>query len=69
MNLDPVADAPTRAERAWQVLATVLDPEVPAVSVRDLGIVRDVIEPTATAERGEGEPASLGRARKSMNRR
>lgn len=43
----PVADASTRAERAWQVLATVLDPEVPAVSVRDLGIVRDVIEPSA----------------------
>ena len=34
----------TRIERAWQVLGTVLDPEVPAVSVRDLGIVRDVIE-------------------------
>jgi ring-1,2-phenylacetyl-CoA epoxidase subunit PaaD len=34
----------TRAERAWQVLATVLDPEVPALSVRDLGIVRDVID-------------------------
>ncbi len=43
----PVADASTRVERAWQVLATVLDPEVPAVSVRDLGIVRDVIEPGA----------------------
>ena len=27
----------------------MLDPEVPVVSVRDLGIVRDVIEPTATA--------------------
>ena len=34
----------TRTERAWAVLGTVLDPEVPAVSVRDLGIVRDVIE-------------------------
>ncbi|MDM0114093.1 1,2-phenylacetyl-CoA epoxidase subunit PaaD [Variovorax sp. J22R133] len=34
----------TRALAAWDVLATVLDPEVPAVSVRDLGIVRDVIE-------------------------
>ena len=31
-----------RIERAWQVLADVLDPEVPVVSVRDLGIVRDV---------------------------
>jgi ring-1,2-phenylacetyl-CoA epoxidase subunit PaaD len=34
----------TRAERAWEVLGGVLDPEVPALSVRDLGIVRDVIE-------------------------
>lgn len=33
-----------RAEEAWQVLGTVLDPEVPALSLRDLGIVRDVIE-------------------------
>jgi len=32
-----------RARAAWDVLSTVLDPEVPAVSVRDLGIVRDVI--------------------------
>lgn len=32
-----------RVQAAWDVLATVLDPEVPAVSVRDLGIVRDVI--------------------------
>jgi ring-1,2-phenylacetyl-CoA epoxidase subunit PaaD len=34
----------TRAERAWDVLGGVLDPEVPALSVRDLGIVRDVID-------------------------
>lgn len=34
----------TRAERAWQVLDGVLDPEVPALSVRELGIVRDVID-------------------------
>ena len=33
---------PLRVQRAWEVLSTVLDPEVPAVSVRDLGIVRDV---------------------------
>ena len=37
-------DARPRVARAWDVLSTVLDPEVPAVSVRDLGIVRDVIE-------------------------
>lgn len=33
---------PDRIARAWEVLAEVLDPEVPALSVRDLGIVRDV---------------------------
>ena len=31
-------------QRAWDVLGTVLDPEVPALSVRDLGIVRDVVQ-------------------------
>ena len=32
----------TAAERAWEVLAGVADPEIPAVSVVDLGIVREV---------------------------
>jgi len=32
------------ARYAWRVLGTVPDPEVPVLSVRDLGIVRDVIE-------------------------
>jgi ring-1,2-phenylacetyl-CoA epoxidase subunit PaaD len=40
----------TRTERAWEVLAGVLDPEVPALSVRDLGIVRDVIDHGAELE-------------------
>jgi ring-1,2-phenylacetyl-CoA epoxidase subunit PaaD len=45
-----VVSAPARATgtgrigKAWAVLGTVLDPEVPALSVRDLGIVRDVVE-------------------------
>ena len=34
----------SRLEKAWALLDRVLDPEVPVVSVRDLGIVRDVIE-------------------------
>lgn len=39
----PSVDAAAlRIQRAWEVLAGVPDPEVPAVSVRDLGIVRDV---------------------------
>jgi len=37
-------NAASRNEAAWAVLETVLDPEVPVLSVRDLGIVRDVIE-------------------------
>ena len=39
-----------RIGKAWAVLDRVLDPEVPALSVRDLGIVRDVIESPATPE-------------------
>ena len=38
-----------RVARAWAVLDGVLDPEVPALSVRDLGIVRDVREVDAPA--------------------
>jgi ring-1,2-phenylacetyl-CoA epoxidase subunit PaaD len=33
----------TRVDDAWRVLHGVLDPEVPALSVCDLGIVRDVL--------------------------
>lgn len=33
-----------RVEQAWRVLNTVLDPEVPALSVVDLGIVREVTD-------------------------
>ena len=32
-----------RIARAWDVLGTVLDPEVPALSVCDLGMVREVL--------------------------
>ncbi|MGE0800620.1 MAG: 1,2-phenylacetyl-CoA epoxidase subunit PaaD [Lautropia sp.] len=35
---------------AWAALAAVPDPEVPALSVCDLGIVRDVIAPDAAGE-------------------
>ncbi|HEY1227066.1 MAG TPA: 1,2-phenylacetyl-CoA epoxidase subunit PaaD [Ramlibacter sp.] len=41
---------PDRVGKAWQVLGTVLDPEVPALSVCDLGIVRDVIDHGAELE-------------------
>jgi ring-1,2-phenylacetyl-CoA epoxidase subunit PaaD len=37
------AGADARIARAWDVLRQVPDPEVPAISVCDLGIVRDVV--------------------------
>jgi ring-1,2-phenylacetyl-CoA epoxidase subunit PaaD len=40
--VNAAADA-DRIAGAWAVLDTVPDPEVPALSVRDLGIVRDVV--------------------------
>lgn len=40
----PTASSPARTGRAWEVLHTVLDPEVPALSVCDLGIAREVID-------------------------
>ncbi len=36
------ADAQARAARAWAVLDAVPDPEIPVVSIRDLGILREV---------------------------
>lgn len=39
-----VEDRIGRIDRAWHVLGSVLDPEVPALSVVDLGIVRAVAE-------------------------
>lgn len=36
--------AASRTEAAWRVLAGVLDPEVPALSVVDLGLVRGIDE-------------------------
>ena len=44
MNSVPDPARSPRVSDAWRVLHEVLDPEVPAISVTDLGIVRDVIE-------------------------
>ena len=43
MNATTAPALSERVQRAWRVLHDVLDPEVPAISVTDLGIVRDVI--------------------------
>lgn len=42
--------AATRTERAWAALDAVPDPEVPAISVRELGIVREVLDHGASME-------------------
>ncbi len=34
--------APATRTRAWEVAASVLDPEVPVLTIEDLGILRDV---------------------------
>jgi ring-1,2-phenylacetyl-CoA epoxidase subunit PaaD len=32
------------AERAWQVLGSIPDPEIPVVSIRELGILREITD-------------------------
>ncbi len=46
MRAEPVPGT-SRVDRAWHVLHDVLDPEVPALSVVDLGIVRAIRDPGA----------------------
>ena len=40
-----VLDARGELERAWQILQTVRDPEIPVVSIVELGIVREIEMP------------------------
>lgn len=51
------AGVSARVEQAWVVLGDVLDPEVPALSVCDLGIVRDVREVQEVPEAHEAHEA------------
>lgn len=39
---DPAAGDPARIARAWQILEGVEDPEIPAVNIVDLGLIRFV---------------------------
>jgi ring-1,2-phenylacetyl-CoA epoxidase subunit PaaD len=41
-QLPQVIDTVLEAEKLWAILATVPDPEIPVLSVIDLGIVRDI---------------------------
>lgn len=42
MNADALESADRRVSLAWAALASVEDPEIPAVSVVDLGLIRSV---------------------------
>ena len=42
------AMVPTRVDAAWEALASVEDPEIPALSIVDLGIVRSVAQSDGT---------------------
>jgi ring-1,2-phenylacetyl-CoA epoxidase subunit PaaD len=47
------ADADRRLSRAWDALASVEDPEIPAVNILDLGLIRSVtIRPDGTLDVG-----------------
>ena len=37
-------DTTTRAEQAWQLLEALSDPEIPVITLRELGILREVRE-------------------------
>lgn len=41
-DIASLVDRGARVARAWQALEAVPDPEIPVVSIRDLGILRDV---------------------------
>ena len=41
MNIE--TSLPSQTEKIWSILETVTDPEVPVLTITDLGIVRDVI--------------------------
>lgn len=48
--MTPGAGLRSRADAAWHVLEGVLDPEVPALSVCDLGLVREIVDGDAALE-------------------
>jgi metal-sulfur cluster biosynthetic enzyme len=38
-------------QRAWDAAAAVVDPEIPVLTIADLGVLRDVSRSTAAASR------------------
>lgn len=53
-----MADVKTPEQKAWDIAATVCDPEIPVLTVADLGILRNVELLTATAGTAEADNAA-----------
>ncbi|WP_427006369.1 1,2-phenylacetyl-CoA epoxidase subunit PaaD [Pseudarthrobacter sp. H2] len=57
-----MADVKTAVQKAWDIAATVCDPEIPVLTVADLGILRNVELLTATAETAGADDAGTAPA-------
>ncbi len=60
MSSSPAALATGRLEAAWQTLARVEDPEIPVLSVLDLGLIRTLEETAAGTLRVGVSPTYTG---------
>ncbi|WP_305082595.1 1,2-phenylacetyl-CoA epoxidase subunit PaaD [Paenarthrobacter sp. AR 02] len=50
----------TEEQRAWDIASTVCDPEIPVLTIEDLGILRGVqVTPAAATGTHDGGPASI----------
>ncbi|WP_343318565.1 1,2-phenylacetyl-CoA epoxidase subunit PaaD [Arthrobacter sp. TMP15] len=58
-----VADALTAQQVAWEIAATVCDPEIPVLSIADLGILRSVEVTAGTEVTARAEGAEAGGVR------
>ena len=53
--IEMILEKDISAKAIWQLLESVSDPEIPVISIVDLGIVRDVLlSPSLLVEKGQG---------------
>src|SRR5688572_10917579 len=55
LNINISSDEEEVKKRIWNILNTVYDPEIPVLSIVDLGIVRNVIYSLLPSKNGHGE--------------
>jgi hypothetical protein len=56
----PAGDVVNR-EQVWEALAEIPDPEIPVISIVDLGVVRDVAVENGTCTSSSRRPSSAAR--------